>query len=127
MGLAAAILGAGALSAGATVYGATSAAGAQTAAAQAATNAQLGMFNTTQKNLQPYNATGQNALTQALGMASTGFNFSPTMAQLEATPGYQFTLNQGLMSTQNGYAARGLGSSGTAEMGAANYATGLAS
>lgn len=47
-------------------------------------------------------------------------------ASLEKTPGYQFNLRQGLKSTQNAAAARGLGSSGAALKGAANYATGLA-
>jgi hypothetical protein len=47
-------------------------------------------------------------------------------AALEQTPGYQFNLSQGLKAVQNGAAARGLGSSGAAMMGAANYATGLA-
>jgi hypothetical protein len=45
---------------------------------------------------------------------------------LASTPGYQFTRNQGLMATQNSYAAQGLGQSGAALKGAANYATGLA-
>jgi hypothetical protein len=49
-----------------------------------------------------------------------------TQAQLETTPGYQFQLNQGLQSTQNSAAARGLGVSGAALKGAATYATGLA-
>jgi hypothetical protein len=50
----------------------------------------------------------------------------PTQAQLEATPGYKFTLQQGLESVQNSAAARGLGSSGAALKGAATYTTGLA-
>jgi hypothetical protein len=45
---------------------------------------------------------------------------------LEKTPGYQFNLTQGLKSTQNSAAARGLGSSGAELKGAASYATGLA-
>ena len=48
-------------------------------------------------------------------------------AALEATPGYQFELAQGLQATQNSAAARGLGVSGAAMKGAADYATGLAS
>jgi hypothetical protein len=51
---------------------------------------------------------------------------APSEAQAQATPGYQFTLNQGLKSVQNGAAARGLGVSGAAMKGASNYATGLA-
>jgi hypothetical protein len=49
-----------------------------------------------------------------------------TQAQLEATPGYQFTLDQGLKSVQSANAAKGLGVSGAALKGAATYATGLA-
>jgi hypothetical protein len=49
-----------------------------------------------------------------------------TEAQLQATPGYQFNLSQGLESTQNAAAARGLGVSGASLKGAATYATGLA-
>lgn len=48
------------------------------------------------------------------------------LTALQNLPGYQFTLQQGLKSTQSGAAARGLGSSGAALKGAANYATGLA-
>jgi hypothetical protein len=48
------------------------------------------------------------------------------MNTLSNLPGYEFTINQGLKSTQNGYAARGLADSGAALKGAANYATGLA-
>ena len=53
--------------------------------------------------------------------------FDFTMAQLENTPGYKFTLDQGLKSVQNAYAAQGLGQSGAAMKGAADYAEGLAS
>jgi hypothetical protein len=73
---------------------------------------------------------------QSYGLSGLTFNpadyglgngtFQPTEAQLQSMPGYQFTLDQGLKSTQNGYAARGLGSSGAAMKGAAQYATGLA-
>lgn len=48
-----------------------------------------------------------------------------TQAELEATPGYQFTLSQGLRAAQNAAAARGLGVSGAALKAAADYATGL--
>jgi hypothetical protein len=51
---------------------------------------------------------------------------APTEGQAQATPGYQFTLNQGLKSVQNSAAARGLGVSGAALKGAATYTTGLA-
>ena len=65
------------------------------------------------------------------GQALPGINSSDaipsmTQAQLEQTPGYQFTLQQGLQATQSSAAARGLGVSGAALKGAATYATGLA-
>lgn len=51
---------------------------------------------------------------------------APTnLANIAQMPGYKFTLQQGLLSTQNAAAARGLGVSGAALMGAANYSTGL--
>ena len=49
-----------------------------------------------------------------------------TQANLEATPGYQFDLSQGIKSTNNALGARGLLNSGAALKGAATYATGLA-
>jgi hypothetical protein len=49
-----------------------------------------------------------------------------TQAQLEQTPGWQFTNYQGQKAVQNAASARGLGVSGAALKGAANFATGLA-
>jgi len=96
------------------------------------------MFNQVQSNSSPflqYGQSGVNALTGLMGLGQGGnpmtapltAQFQPTMAQLQQTPGYQFNLQQGLNATQNSYAAQGLGSSGNALMGAANYASGLAS
>jgi hypothetical protein len=127
MGLAAGIIGAGVLGAGATVYGATKAANAQTSAAANATNAQMQMFNTTQAGLAPFKDAGQSVLPQLTQMAQNGFNFAPTQAQLEQTPGYQFNLSQGEKAVTNSAAARGLGTSGAALRGGADYASGLAS
>lgn len=62
-----------------------------------------------------------------VGAAPLTARFNPTMKQLEATPGYKFTLQQGLESAQNGFAAQGLGQSGAAMKGGINYAEGLAS
>ena len=53
----------------------------------------------------------------------TGANQQQALAN---TPGYQFTLGQGLNSVQNTNAANGRGVSGNSLAGAANYATGLA-
>lgn len=65
-----------------------------------------------------------NASGLPAGYLTAGFN--PTLSSIQNTPGYQFTLDQGLKATQNGYASQGLASSGTAQKGAANYAEGLA-
>lgn len=118
--------------------GAQGAAQTQANAANAAAALQYNEFQQTENNLNPYVTAGASALPelQALTGTNAGGNpltapltakFNPTMAQLEATPGYQFTLQQGLESTQNSYAAEGLGQSGAALKGAADYAEGLAS
>jgi hypothetical protein len=85
------------------------------------------MYNQTRADLAPYRDLGtyaggvlQNRLTDLT---------SPIVmdqATLEATPGYQFNLNQGLKAATNSAAARGLGLSGAALKAAASYATGLA-
>lgn len=106
---------------------ATSAANTQ---AQAAANAQaqtMQMFKTIQQNLQPFQQAGSAALPgleNLLGLGSNGT--AGILTQLQQTPGYQFALQQGLQATQNSYAAQGLGQSGAALKGAANYAEGLA-
>ena len=77
--------------------------------------------------LSPYTDEGQTALTalnQNLSYLDTPYQ--PTQAQLAATPGYQFALQQGLQSTQNAAAAQGLGVSGAALKAAASFATGTA-
>lgn len=52
------------------------------------------------------------------------FSFNPE--DLQNTPGYQFTLDQGLRQVNNSAAARGLGLSGAQLKGATSFATGLA-
>lgn len=113
------------------------AASQQQAGASSASATQLAMFNQIQQNLKPYMDTGSSAISDLGNLTGTnsGGNpltapltrqFQPTMAQLAETPGYQFSLQQGQQATQNSYAAQGLGSSGAALKGAANYAEGLA-
>lgn len=51
---------------------------------------------------------------------------APTAEDAAQTPGYQFTLKQGLQAVDSSAAARGLGVSGANIRGAADYATGLA-
>jgi hypothetical protein len=94
-------------------------------AGQYATNAlqaglQSGQFGT------PMDLSGMPTAGQA-PQAPGPFVWNPTMEGLAQTPGYQFTLDQGLRATQSSAAARGLGMSGAAMRGAADYAGGLAS
>jgi hypothetical protein len=125
---AAAVIGIGMAVGGvATAIGASSAAHAQEKAAQQATQAQMGMYNQTRSDLQPFQQAGQGALndlTARLPQLTSPFN--PTMDQLEQTPGYQFNLQQGLKSVNNALGARGLLNSGAVMKGASTYATGLA-
>ena len=128
MGIGAGISAIGAL--GSSLFTSSAASKAADEQAQAASNAlgyQERVYSNTQSDLAPYQATGTAANTQLssqLGQLSS--QFSPTESSLESTPGYQFDLSQGLKSTQNSAAARGLGVSGAALKGASTYATGLA-
>ena len=127
-----AILGASAIGAGASILGSQTAAGAQEKSTQQATQTEQNMFNQAAGYQQPYSQQGQAAdatLNQLLGVnngAGGPGNAATMESTLENLPGYQFTLNQGLKSTQSGYAARGLADSGGALKGASTYATGLA-
>jgi hypothetical protein len=144
MGVAGAIAASAVVGAGASIYGSTQAANA----AKSAANQQQAQYQQTRADLQPYFQPGQDALGNALTLAQgsptgggpdyvgqagnyvtqAGANVPSqmTQAQLEATPGYQFTRDQGLKSIQSANAAKGLGVSGAALKGAATYATGLA-
>lgn len=136
--IAAGVGAAGSLASGVIGAGAASdAADQQAQAAQEAAANQMAMFNKEQENLKPFmqfGQAGQSALGSLLGL-NKGENplsslllkpFNPTMQDLESTPGYQFTLDQGLKGTQNSYAAQGLARSGAAMKGAAQYSEGLA-
>jgi len=83
-------------------------------------------YNVTQNSDGTYSFNGTNSSNPLQQTFSYGAFTAPTQAQAESTPGYQFTLNQGLKAVQNSAAARGLGTSGAALKGASSYATGLA-
>ena len=113
---------------------------------QAATNAQniqSNEFNTQQQNIAPWLHAGSAALSQlSAGTApggalvtpdpnstftNPGGTFTaPTEAQAEATPGYQFTYDQGLQALQRSQAATGI-TGGAAAKAALQYGQGLAS
>lgn len=136
--VAVAVLGAGVVGAGASIYGANTAANAQTSAAQAAIQQQQSMYANNQGVLSPFIQAGQGQigaqqsllsgqsgpLAALTALTTPGANQNATLAQ---TPGYQFSLDQGLRASNNQLAARGLGGSGGAvAKGATNYAEGLA-
>jgi len=147
-------LGAGLIGAsGLAQAGATKgAANVQAQAAQQAAQLQYAMYQQTAARLQPWTQLGGAATGQlggllglsgyqasgagGLGTGALTTPFQPTMQQLAQTPGYQFTLQQGLEATQNTSAALGQGggrtptgiqASGPEGRGLAGYATGLAS
>jgi len=133
-GIGAAIAGAGVAAAvggvASSVIGAGAAKSAAKTEANAANNAAALQEQAGQQAvglLQPYANEGQvgiNALNGELSYLDTPY--TPTEAQLEATPGYQFANDQGLQATQNSAAAQGLGVSGAALKAASAYSTGLA-
>ncbi|WP_433705793.1 hypothetical protein [Paraburkholderia sacchari] len=108
-----------------------SAANTQAQAADQASQLQWQQFQQMQQNLQPYMQLGSsyipNLQAYANGPALNNvFSFNPTQQQLEQTPGYQFTLQQGLKGVDNAMSAKGLNLSGAQAKGIANYTTGLA-
>jgi hypothetical protein len=111
---------------------AKSAASTQSDAANRAADLQMQQFQQMQQNLAPYMQLGTSTipmLQQMLGGSrlNTPFSFNPTMEQLEQTPGYQFTLQQGNKALDNAMAAKGLSLSGAQLKGLDAYNTGLAS
>ncbi len=124
--VAVAIGGAAVLGAGAQIFGASQAADAQKSAANTASQTQRDIYAQNQQLLNPYVQGGLGAYSTLNNLLGVGGNSATMQSTLEGLPGYRFTLGQGLKSVQSGAAARGLGSSGAALKGAANYATGLA-
>jgi len=119
---------------------AQSAAQTQANAANYAANLQNQQFQTNQQNLAPYMSLGAAAIPQLIsslgytpqtnssgqltGLNGQGFQFNPS--NLAQTPGYQFTLNQGLQQLQNANSSTGQNLSGAQQKGMSNYITGLA-
>lgn len=148
--IAGATIGSGLLGAGSSLLGS----GKASSAAKDAAAQQKQMYLQTRADLSPFTQAGAgvlpavNALAMSgptgggpdyIGMAGSMFpgglpgsggpgtpGGGMTQAELEATPGYQFTRDQGLKMVQSAAAARGLGMSGASLKGAATYATGLA-
>ena len=140
---------------GKSAQAATKAAEIQAQAAKYAADLQMQMFQQVQTNLNPFLKVGQQAVgalsdnllggrplpgMPQLGIVPTTWGmtkeFTPTMTSLEQTPGYQFTLDQGLKALTNTYGSSGLSGnviggkfmpSGPLAAGLTSYSTGLAS
>ena len=88
------------------------AAGAASAGLSTGYNMAVPQYGAALQSLQPATAganAGANAYAGALGI---GGDPAQIQKQLEATPGYQFTLGQGLQAIDRGAASRGLTTSG---------------
>lgn len=134
--VAVAIVGAGVAGAvGSVAAGSIASSGAQKAAGTMA-NAQLEAMQIQQQEGQqaaqlqvPYENLGTQTAGQLGNELAAGTLGAPApldQASIQNMPGYQFALQQGLLSTQNAQAAQGLGVSGNALAAASQYATGLA-
>jgi hypothetical protein len=75
---------------------------------------------------QPYQTLGSTSANHLADLVSKGFT-APTLAEAEATPGYQFTLGQGEDAIKRNAAATGTLMSGNTGKALTDYATGLAS
>lgn len=121
---------AAAAAAGSLISGIMSAQGQQAGAAQAASAANAGAANinaATQQaagNYHPYLQEGSSAAQLLQNQLPTlTQNFNPTVAQMDATPGFQFMQQQGLQAIQSKMASEGLIGSGAEGKALANYAT----
>lgn len=122
-----AIIGTSVISAGVGALSSANAADAQAGAARAAQRQQEKYFGITKETLNPFIQAGYGATSEAnrlLGL--DGHDPAAIQAELEKLPGYQFALTQGNRAVQSSAAARGLGVSGAAMRGIADYTTGLA-
>jgi hypothetical protein len=140
VGTTAALVGIGVSAAGGIASAAIGAHAAGKAADEQAQSAdkalafQKDVFDTTQANYKPYLDAGKTSLGKLMGDLDNG-TFgpgsnpafaAPTLDQARATPGYGFTLQQGLRGVDAGAAARGGALSGGAVKSELGYATGLA-
>ncbi len=148
--VATAIVGSAVVGGAVSAYSANKAAGAQKEAANIASQTQLQgsreanallerQYNQTRADLSDYRYAGSKAIGDLNAnpdlmlpvdipqeMLDLRKPLNITQEELEKLPGYQFARTQGLKAVQNSAASRGLGTSGAALKGAANFATGLA-
>lgn len=95
---------------------------------QGENNSQNFLNNTwqgTQGNFNPYLSLGSSSANNLQALLGKGFQ-APTLAQAEATPGYQFNLQQGTNAILNNASATGNLMSGTTGTALEQYGQGLA-
>ena len=124
--VATAVIGSAVVGGIATSSAASKAAKAQTQAANQANQTMSQQYAQTRQDLMPYQQAGQAALPYYNALLGVGGDQTSALKTLQQTPGYQFTLSQGLKAAANSAAARGLGVSGAAFRGAENTAAQLA-
>lgn len=86
-------------------------------------------YDVTRTDFAPYRETGYRALdslASLYGVNRNGIKTNPTAA-LEATPGYQFRMDESLKAAQRSAAARGTLASGGTMKALTRYASGIAS
>ena len=120
------VAGATLVSAGASLYGSSK----QASADQNAANQQMAMFNTIQKNNQPYMQAGSTALNSIMSGLNSGgqFNssFTPQDFLNNQDPGYAFQLQQGGQAVRNADTASGGALGGAAVKDLMSFNSGLA-
>lgn len=129
--IAGAIAGAGAI--GAAAIGSSAQKKATQQASQAARDTtaennalQREIYGKNEAVLAPYVAAGNQA-TGALNGLLYGNDNGASLKALEASPGYQFRVDQGQKALNTGWAARGLLNSGAAQKSALSFGQGIAS
>ncbi len=124
--VATAVIGSAVIGAGSQIYGANKAADTQSKNAERVAGMQQAQYEQTRRDLEPYRGIGGDAATRM------GARLSELTTPISVNPDdflnsdyYKFLEKQGLKTTQNSAAARGLGSSGAALKGAAAFSKGL--
>ena len=91
----------------------------------AANQFQTGVWTGTQAAEEPYQSLGETGSNNLANLVNQGFQ-APTLAQAEATPGYQVQLQQGTAALEANAAANGTLMSGTTGTALEQYGQGLA-
>lgn len=132
MGIAAAIAGAAVIGGVATAVSGTKAANAQKDAAAQSVAEQQRQYNQTRDDYAPWRTAGQGALSKLsslYGISSGGPATAPASSiydEFRATPGYQFTQDEGTKAAERSASARGLLGSGAALKAVDRFSAGLA-